>query len=188
MTRSLTRALLGSLCLLPGLVRAADHPTPPDPAALFAKFDTNGDASISLDEFKTGLAALHEARAKGHHPPHPGDDAGGPPPASPGGDAGHRPPPPPGGDAGHHPPPPQGGGPGAHHPPHEPPAVDGGTDAGPAGAKDANRPNPDQMAGKAFAAADSDGDGKLNAAEFAAALKAMPHPGGKHPPTPPTGN
>jgi hypothetical protein len=76
-------------------------PHHPSPAALFKRFDTDGNGVISLDEWLAGIQAMHH-----HHHHHGPDDA---PPA--GGD-GTPPPPPPADGATSPPPPPPGNGPG----------------------------------------------------------------------------
>lgn len=49
----LVAGLLGSL-LVPGAALAREKKAP-DPEKIFAKKDANGDGSLTLDEFKTGL-------------------------------------------------------------------------------------------------------------------------------------
>jgi Ca2+-binding EF-hand superfamily protein len=49
-------AAVVAVSVLVSATQAADPPKKaPDPAKVFAKKDTNGDGSLSLDEFKAGL-------------------------------------------------------------------------------------------------------------------------------------
>jgi len=53
----LTVCLVAALCgsfLVPGIAMAREKKAP-DPEKIFAKRDANGDGSLTLDEFKTGL-------------------------------------------------------------------------------------------------------------------------------------
>ena len=141
--------------------------------------DTDGDEALSGDEVKAAMEAAKSAMGDGGEmpPPPPGGDGEMPPPP-PGGGDGEMPPPPPGGGDGEMPPPPpggHGGGDGEMGPPPFPHIViPVPGDFMPPAPED----GPEEFMKAAFAAIDSDGDGKLSRDEIKAAFESMMDHGG----------